>query len=296
MKPLISIVIPNYNSAPTLDRAIRSILDQNYPSLQLIVVDSCSTDGSLEILERYRHQFAELIIEKDEGQADGLNKGFRKATGDIFGWLCSDDELTPGTLDYVAETFTANPTLQFLTGQSERLFPDGTSCLAGGDPETREKIVVQNCIEQPSTFWRAECHRAAGELDNWYKLGFDWEFWCRILTGGAEMKVTDRVLSKYYFSATNKSSNAGRQFVIETTRLMRRYGPLRGWLPVFYRFLYFRFDMKGCFDKPPTCSFVRWYFFLWTLSALHIIIGRRLVNLYNWHFAAMQERGLKWWA
>ena len=106
--PKICVVVPNYNSGATLERTILSLLAQDYPNLQIVMMDSMSKDNSIEIIERYRQHFDPCVIEKDKGQADGLNKGFSHATGDIYAWLCSDDELTPGTLHHVAELFEKN--------------------------------------------------------------------------------------------------------------------------------------------------------------------------------------------
>src|SRR5690349_5311199 len=121
-----SIVIPNYNGGATLERAIRSLIEQDYPDLQLIVCDSESTDNSRDVIEKYRQHFDRVVIEKDKGQADGLNKGFAQATGDVFGWLCSDDELTPGALRRAAELLENNPDADLVMGACERLFADGT--------------------------------------------------------------------------------------------------------------------------------------------------------------------------
>ena len=112
MNPTISIVIPNFNSGPVLERCIKSLLDQNYPELQIIMADSCSNDESAATIERYAGAFNPLIREKDKGQADGLNKGFASARGQIFGWLCADDELLPGTLHHVAQAFKDDPDLE----------------------------------------------------------------------------------------------------------------------------------------------------------------------------------------
>ncbi len=296
MTPSISIVIPNYNSGPVLERCITSLLDQNYPDLQIIMADSCSTDESAAIIEKYRDRFGVLMIEKDQGQADGLNKGFARATGEIWGWLCADDELMPGTLAHVAEQFSADPHLQVLTGKCERVMADGkTRYVTGGDPDTWAKIGIQNIVEQPSTFWKASLHKKLGELDRSYHLGFDWDFWARMKKAGAKLFVSDRVLSRYYFSDTNKTGTAGKLFVKEAFRLVHTHGPLLGMLAHIYRFLYKHFDMKGCYDKPPTCTKRRFMFFMWTMATLRVLIGKRLLLMYNWHFAACQERGVRWY-
>ncbi len=104
--PRISVVTISYNQAAFLEATLRSVLEQDYPNLEYIVIDGGSTDGSREILERYRSRISTLIIEPDQGQSDALCKGFAQATGDILTWLCSDDLLEPGALRCVADAFT----------------------------------------------------------------------------------------------------------------------------------------------------------------------------------------------
>lgn len=104
--PIISVIMVSYNQAAYLEDAILSVLNQDYPKLNLIIVDGASTDGSIEIIERYKQYFSKVIIEPDEGQSDALNKGFQCATGDIMNWLCSDDLLAPQSLFNIGDTFT----------------------------------------------------------------------------------------------------------------------------------------------------------------------------------------------
>ena len=295
MTPKISIIIPNYNSGDQLERALRSLLAQQYASLELILIDAGSTDQSAATIEKFKSHFQKVVIEKDRGQADGLNKGFRLATGDIFGWLCADDELLPGALHHVADLFTAHPTASVITGDCQRVFSDGVSYIVPADTNPWQKIGIQNVIEQPSTFWRSSLHRQTGELDLRYHLAFDWDLWNRFERCGAIILPTHHILSKYYFTSTNKSGNAGRLHATEAFQILRNYGPLFGFLAYLFRFLYFQFDLTGCYDNPPTCTLLRSHLFIWTLAFLRALIGKRLLYLYNWHFASCQERGLKWW-
>jgi glycosyltransferase involved in cell wall biosynthesis len=291
----ISIVIPNYNSGNQLERAIQSILAQDYSNLQLIMADAESTDESRQTIEKYREKFDTIIIKKDKGQADGLNQGFRHAAGDVFAWLCSDDELQPGTLHHVNELFQRRPDIDVITGSCQRLFADGVNYIVAANDDPWRQIHIQNVIEQPSTFWRSSLHRKVGELDISYRLAFDWDLWNRFRRAGSRILATQRPLSKYYFTATNKSGNSGRGHATESFLIVRKYGPMGGGLAYVYRFLYFNFDLHGCYDKPPTCGLLRSHVFIWTLAALRALIGKRYLNSYNWHFASCQERGLKWW-
>jgi len=290
-----AIVIPNYNAGPVLERCIRSLLDQDYPELRLIMADAGSTDESRDVIERYRDAFDVVISEKDDGQADGLNKGFARADGDVFGWLCADDELLPGALKHVAETFDRHPDADVVNGACERIYPDGLRIIYPSAPDAWDVITVKDVIEQPSTFWRAELHRKLAPLDTSYYMAFDWDLWIRMAASRAKLVATDRTLSRYYFTDMNKCGRAGNRFAQEAYRIIRTYGPLRGRLAPIYRFIYHHFDLKGCYDRPVQCSRLRWFAYWLTRAVLRVLIGERLLNMYNWHFAACQERNMKWW-
>ncbi len=107
--PKISIVTPSYNQAEFLERTILSVLNQNYPNLEYIIIDGGSTDGSVEIIKKYEKFLAYWVSEKDKGQADAINKGFKRATGDIVAWQNSDDTYSPDALQSVAGFFRQNP-------------------------------------------------------------------------------------------------------------------------------------------------------------------------------------------
>jgi glycosyltransferase involved in cell wall biosynthesis len=291
----VSVVVPNFNSGTVLERALRSLKKQHYGELEVIVVDSLSTDGSRGVLENNAGWISKLIFEKDSGQTDGLNKGFRAATGEIFGWLCADDELTDSALRHVAAVFREHQETEVVMGACERRFPDGSSVVTPAREDVWDRIGIQNVIDQPSLFWRSSLHRRIGELDPSFRLAFDWDLWCRMRNARARVRVTDQVLSIYHFSAHNQSSTAGNRHAEESFRILRKYGPLRGALAYVFRFLYRHFDLKGCYDQPPTCTEARARWFAATMLLLRAILGQRLLYSYNWHFASCQERKMKWW-
>ncbi len=290
-----SIVIPNYNSGPVLERALRSLVSQHYPDLQLILIDAGSTDASREIIERYRPHLDTVVIEKDNGQADALNKGFARATGDVFGWLCADDELLPGALHHAAEIFSANPQADVFLGGCIRIYADGTRATMIPEKDPWAKIGMQNIVEQSSTFWRAGLHRRCAPLDTGFQLAFDWDLWCKMARQGARVARTERVIANYYFSPANKTSRAGNLFAEEAFQILRRHGPLNGRLAYIYRLIYRHFDLHGCFDDPRSCSRVRELIFFATYRVLRAAIKERLLYMYNWHFASLQQRGKQWW-
>jgi glycosyltransferase involved in cell wall biosynthesis len=310
MLPIISIVVPCYNAAETIERTIKSLIEQHYPNLELIAIDGASTDDTLIILDRYRHYFTKIISEPDRGQADALNKGFRLATGDIFGWLCADDELTPGSLAYLADLFQARPEIDAISAGCTRIFADGSTYDTIPRADVMQRIGYHNGIEQPSTLWRAKLHRRAGELDESYNYAFDWVWWNQLHRAGANVLEIDRVVSCYYFSDTNKTSTGSRDVVDEMYRVIKNFGPIRGYLADIYLFLYENFDLIGYYDKSPEVSHLDWCLYLFKqkhhdkfkiftwlvcLQSLSILFGRDLILGYNWNFASRQERNLCWY-
>src|SRR5688572_19422484 len=121
--PRISFVTPSFNQAKFLEQTIRSVLDQNYPNLDYAVVDGGSTDGSVDIIKKYEHRLSWWVSEKDRGQSHALNKGFSKASGDVFGFINSDDYLYPGSLDAVARAW--NDGAEWIMGWVMMLEVDG---------------------------------------------------------------------------------------------------------------------------------------------------------------------------
>ncbi len=120
----VSIVTISFNQAEFVERAIQSVLAQDYPDIEYIVVDPGSTDGSREIIERYRSQISKIILRPDRGAADGLNGGFAEATGDIFGFLNSDDMLLPGAISSAAASLDKHKDIDIVSGHSNLVGPD----------------------------------------------------------------------------------------------------------------------------------------------------------------------------
>lgn len=183
----LTIVTPSYNHAHFIERTIASVLDQGYPDLEYIVVDGGSTDGTVDILSRYS---ADLIwtSEKDRGQSDAINKGLRRATGDVVAFLNSDDTYEPGALARVAGYFEQHPEVQWAYGKC-RIVDEH-------DKEIRRpitwyknlllrrysyrKLLAENFISQPATFWRRQLHNEVGYLNEDEHYVMDYEFWLRL--------------------------------------------------------------------------------------------------------------------
>ncbi|MFZ5617495.1 MAG: glycosyltransferase [Pseudomonadota bacterium] len=193
----ISIVTPNFNGAAFIEETLKSVVSQNYSNLEYIVVDGASTDGSLSIIEEYRSRISTLIVEPDEGHADALNKGFAAATGDILGWINSDDILLPNALSFVDRLFRRHPDIDWITGRPSSMGEDGKIRWIGPlRPWSRLRFLSgdNKWIQQESTFWRRSLwRRAGGALDLRYALANDFDLWRRFFRS-AELHSVDRYL------------------------------------------------------------------------------------------------------
>lgn len=297
--PKISLITPCLNSASTIERTLQSVQRQHYANLEYIVCDGASSDGTLEVLRRYERDrlIDHLRSEKDTGVANAINEGFERATGEIFCYLNADDTLEDGCLNFVADYFSSHPKIDVFTGGCRRVFADGSETITNPpEGEYVSTVALRNYFEQPSTFWRAAAHRAAGKLDETYHLAFDWEWWNRLNASGARFGYTARVLSVYYFSDDNLTSRAGQRVIDEMYRVTKSYAPKRGEIADVYKLLFNVFDMNGFYDRPfAELPAIRQVVFGAALAVLYAIYGREAVNAYNWNWASKQIRGVTWY-
>lgn len=289
-----SIVLPVYNGASFIERALTSVLDQKGVELEAIVIDGGSSDGTTEIIRKYEDRLAAFVSEKDRGQCDAINKGFARATGDLFGWLCHDDALAPQALAHVAELFGSHPEAGMVAGACERIYGDGHRMVTTPTGDVLGRIGYMNGIDQPSCFWKANLHRAAGELDESYNHALDWDWWNRLKQCGAKMETTTRVLSEYYFPEGSKTSAHPDANLKEAYRIIKTYGPCGGQLADAYLYLYEHYDLAGCFDKPCRAPRKLRKEFPIVVNALKQVFGEEYINGYNWQWISQQKRNLVW--
>jgi glycosyltransferase involved in cell wall biosynthesis len=179
--PKISVVTPSFNQAQFIEKTIHSVLDQNYPNLEFIIMDGGSTDGSADIIRRYEDKLAYWVSQPDDGQTDALIKGFARSTGDIQCWLCSDDLFEPYTLHEVADFFMKNPQAEAVYGDSYWIGADDKPLRPKKEHAFSRFIWLyhENYLPQPSTFWRRGLYERVGGLDPSYRLAMDADLWIR---------------------------------------------------------------------------------------------------------------------
>lgn len=180
--PLVSIVTPSFNQGAFLEATIRSVLDQDYGSIEYIVIDGESTDNSREIIERYSDRLAYWVSEKDRGQTDAINKGFAAAHGSILAWLNSDDTYTPGAIRHAVDFLMDHPEIGLVYGdlnfidEQERVV--GRFAAAQTDLRRLRRGFVH--IPQPASFFRAEYWKQVGPLDPSFFFAMDYDLWVRL--------------------------------------------------------------------------------------------------------------------
>jgi len=208
--PKISIITPSYNQGQFIEQTILSVLEQNYPNLEYIIIDGGSEDNTIEIIKKYEKYLTYWISEKDEGQTHAINKGLEKTTGIFFNWLNSDDYLEKNTLLDIAEKINQNPNADVICGY--------THCFYNQTNETShtyrmgiKKNVTQTILNiemnQPGTFYNVEKIKKIGNLNQSLHFGFDDELWFRFLSsfGTQNIVLSDKLYAHFRLHESSKS-------------------------------------------------------------------------------------------
>jgi len=227
----ISLVTPSYDHARFIRRTIDSVLEQRGDfELEYCIVDGGSTDGTLEILESYGTRIA-WKSERDRGQVDAINKGLRATTGDIVGWLNSDDTLLPGALARVAAAFEASPRTEWVHGrcmiidEQDREVRRWISLYKHyrSRRHTFENFLTEDYVSQMTTFWRRSVHDEVGYIDAQIRFAFDHDFFLRLARRGDPIYLDDPVACFRWYE-TSKSGEGYAVQMRETAELAKRHG------------------------------------------------------------------------
>ena len=229
--PRVSIVTISYNQGKFLEEAIRSILLQRYPNLEYIVIDGGSTDGSGEIIQKYKNSLAYWCSEPDGGPAAGLNKGFRRATGEIFGFLNADDFYLLGSLHRVARIFSSRPSIDVLSGDGYITDISGEKRKPiFSDPWNLWRFAYGACVlVQPATFFRKEAFLRVGGFQEKHLTYWDAGLWADLALSGARFHHQKDFLGVFRFhpGSISGSGRLKHQFSRDAEaifeRIMRRH-------------------------------------------------------------------------
>ena len=221
--PRITVVMPSFQQARWLERSIRSVLDQGYDDLELIVLDGGSSDESVEIIRRNATGIARWTSGPDGGQAAAIEAGWRSATGEILAWLNSDDFYTQGTLEFVGRWFNDHPERGFLYGLCRLVDPDGRPLGVVGSRYTRPGLLFSHqMIPQPAAFLRRELVDRAGSVDPSLRYSMDYDLFLRA-SAIERPAFVQRVLAEATIHPDAKTTRDAGPAMAETRSLRRRH-------------------------------------------------------------------------
>jgi glycosyltransferase involved in cell wall biosynthesis len=233
----ISIVTPSFNQAAFLSETLESVRSQHYPHLEHIVLDGASTDASIALLES-KHgpawQHLHWQSEPDRGQSHALNKGFAAATGDIVGWLNSDDRYRPGSLEAVARAFEQNPLIDVLYGDYTIMSATGDHISTRREIEFSRLILLHyrfTYIASTATFFRRRIFDEGNFLDESLHYAMDHDFFARLSHRGYRFKHLAAVLADFRLHPSSKGCSLPALFVVESRATTRKYSSLTHRIP-----------------------------------------------------------------
>lgn len=246
--PRISIVTPSFNQGQFLEQTIRSVLLQNYPNLEYIVMDGGSTDNSVEIIKKYEKYITYWTSEKDNGQADAIYRGFERATGELIGWLNSDDLLLPGALISIGEYFTEHPGTELIIGGCLQIDENGHLVRGkkgmprfnlGRNATFSDVLWTDSSFYQPATLWRRDIFFEIGGFDQSLYFCFDRDMYFRFTKRKPGRRVR-MLIAAFRRHPESKTSSSIDICFLEQKKLFSRYGDaaLPEWRKKIIKYMY----------------------------------------------------------
>jgi glycosyltransferase involved in cell wall biosynthesis len=208
--PLVSIVTPSFNQARFLEATLRSVLDQDYPNIEYLVVDGASTDGSVEIIRRYADRLTWWVSEKDNGQSEAINKGLRRARGEFIGWLNSDDIYLPGAISAAVTAFLSHPQAGLIYGDAQAIDSDGKPFnLMRAHQYKLTDLMAFQIICQPAAFMRRSIVQEVNYLNPDYQLLMDNLLWMCMAQKAPIVYIPQTwAAARYHDQAKNRTRGA----------------------------------------------------------------------------------------
>lgn len=239
--PKISIVTPSFNQGEFIEETILSVINQDYPNIEYIIIDGGSTDNTVEIIKKYEKKLAYWVSEKDSGQSEAINKGFKRATGDIVCWINSDDILMPGAIDKVVKHFENDQDLDFLNGYT-LLIDINSNILFNYFILKQNKWYAKHGVyylSQPSMFWKRHVFDTIGYLREDFHALMDKELLIRIFRSNFKIGHVEKILSAFRIHEGSKTGLKGKIWRNDSIQLYKLYGKEYGQNPnLVYKMIY----------------------------------------------------------
>ena len=224
--PSLAIVTPSYNTGRFIGPAVQSVLSQDYPHVDYIVMDGGSTDGTVDVLRSFGDRLR-WVSQRDKGQSDAINRGFAQTRGEILGWLNSDDTYARGAFRAVADFFATHPDIDIVYGDATYTDSRGRHIdrCVHVEPYSRHRLRhYSDFIVQPATFFRRRAFEAVGGVDESIHWAMDYDLWLRLVAAGCKVAYLPRVLAHFRWLADNKTATGGFGRLKEIDRILARQG------------------------------------------------------------------------
>jgi glycosyltransferase involved in cell wall biosynthesis len=224
--PFVSIVTPSFNQAPYLEETIRSVLEQDYPRIEYMIVDGGSTDGSVSIIKKYADRLAWWVSEVDKGQTDAINKGFGRANGQILAWINSDDTYEPGAVFAAVNYLQEHPEVGMVYADCNFIDEGGRVIGRFGAAQTDYKRLRQGYVHIPqqTMFFRAEFWHTVGPLDPSFYFAMDYDLWVRIASRATIKYLPGQIWANFRIHTSGKTIAADDRCWPEMLRVHYRDG------------------------------------------------------------------------
>jgi glycosyltransferase involved in cell wall biosynthesis len=223
-EPLVSIITPSFNQAAFLEQTIQSVLDQDYPRLEYLVIDGNSTDGSVDTIRRYASRLAYWVSEPDKGQTQAINKGLRQSKGSILAWLNSDDTYTPGAVAQAVEALRANPGADLVYANCDYVDAAGQwlQTVRAWEFVPRRILTGIPLVIQPASFFRRRALEQVGPLDEALHFLMDHEFYVRLVMAGLSFRRVEATWARFRWHAGSKTSTQWVALNLELQQIVER--------------------------------------------------------------------------
>ena len=222
---LVSIITPSFNQAKFLENTIQSVLGQDYPEIEYIIIDGASSDGSQEIIHKYAEQLAHWVSEPDLGQTDAINKGFALAKGEVLAWLNSDDTLEPHAVSEAVAWLQDHPEVGMVYGDGNFIDVQGKVIGKFPSAQTDYGRLMQGYVHicQQAAFFRAGLWKQVGPLDPSFYFAMDYDLWVR-LAKIAPLVYVPRLWANFRLHGDAKTISADDRCWPEMLKVHRREG------------------------------------------------------------------------